>query len=203
MKILFINGENRENGLISQAQNICQKICEENGIELVSVEIDENRNHPCTACGKCIRQRHCIFEGINDLLEQADTFDGLIVCGSVWYGRVNGETVSFMERLMRSGNERFACRVGTVPLSTRKSRAEAAYGELNHFFAYADMIVVTDQSFGTLKGNEDGELSSTDIESVDRIVENMIWMMKAIDSKKAEADLPSADRVVKLIDFMR
>lgn len=197
MKILFINGENKENGLIQQAFSYMQSRCDENGIAYDTIMVDEHHDHPCTACGKCIKRRACIFEGVNETLNKADEYTGVIVGGTVLYDSLNRETVSFMDRLMRAGNERFSYKVGASLISARKGKKEEAYTQLNHYMDLADMVVVGNQNCGTLTGNEEDEMIIT------TVIDNIIWLMKAIELANDNKIKHSINPVLKITDFMR
>lgn len=203
MKILFINGENKKNGLVQQAFSVMQKICKEDDIEYDTVWIDEHHDHPCTACGKCIKRRKCIFDGVNEIADKADEYSGLIAGGSVLYGSLNQEMISFMERLTRSANDRFAYKVGASLLSVRKGSTEDAYKKLNHFMSLSNMVVLSNQDCGFLLGNEEGNLSETDETRITSIMENVIWIMKAIKLAEENKIIHSLNPVVKITDFMR
>ena len=203
MKILFINGEKKDNGLIQQAFSLMQKICDENDIEYDTVLIDEHHDHPCTACGKCIKRRKCIFEGVNEIAEKADEYTGLIIGGSVLYGSLNKETVSFMERLMRSANERFTYKAGASLLSVRKGSVKDAYAELNHYLSLSNMVIAGNQDCGALHGSEEGVLSETDVITGTTVIENVIWLMKASALAEENKITHSLNPVEKITDFMR
>lgn len=203
MKILFINGEKKVNGLIQQAFSLMQKICNENDIDYDAVLIDEHHDHPCTACGKCIKRRKCIFEGINEIADRADEYTGVIIGGSVLYENLNKETVSFMERMMRSANERFAYKTGASILSVRKGSAVEAYAKLNYLMSLSNMVIAGNQGCGALHGNEEGTLGEADITMITSVIENVIWLMKASVLAEENKITHSLNPVVKITDYMR
>lgn len=203
MKILFINGEKKENGLIQQAFSFMQKICNENNIDYDTVWIDEHHDHPCTACGKCIKRRKCIFEGVNEIADKADEYAGLIIGGSVLYENLNKETVFFMERLMRSANEQFAYKAGASLLSVRKGSVKEAYAQMNHFMSLSNMVIAGNQTCGALHGSGEGILDETDITTASTVIEDVIWLMKASALAEENKITHSLNPVVKITDFMR
>ena len=65
MKVLFLNTSEEENGLLSKGIALC---C----AKLAEAEIEYDVRwvkdvHPCTSCGKCLKRRRCLFDGIINL----------------------------------------------------------------------------------------------------------------------------------------
>lgn len=193
MKILMVNGEAQAGGIMEQAMHFIGEICMEHGIFFDLVVIDQNRNQPCIACGKCYRQRRCQKPGINDILDRLDTYDGLVIGGKVQYGKLNRETISFINRLMRCGNDRIAYLPAAVFVSFRKHCDSDAWGTLMKLLEGNRSSIVNDSQHCMLTGK-----SAEEKAMICEIMEKMISMMKD-DHLEVRKEKPLA----RLLDYMR
>lgn len=79
MKILMINGEVEDGGIMDQTMQIISSFMIDHGVACDYAVLDQMRDYPCIACGKCYRKRRCQQPGINDILEHLDEYDGIVV----------------------------------------------------------------------------------------------------------------------------
>lgn len=194
MKLLLINGDkkNPEYGEIT-AEKI-RKFCDENDVVCDEIRIEQDRAIACTACGKCMKRRACIFKGINDILDGLQEYDGLVVLSSLVYGRVNQETVSFLERLMRCGNDRLAHCVASILILNRQNCSNG-YGQLTSLLAPAEVTLMTDMEYGRLRYEND-EMNEADEVRMKRILKRQILWMK-------NGRMDDGESIGKITDYMR
>ena len=198
MKILMINGEAENNGIMEQAMDVITSFCKENGMTSDIVVVDQNHNQPCIACGKCYRKRRCQFPGINEILEKLETYDGIVVGGAVRYGRLNRETIHFMQRMQRCGNDRIAYVPAVVLLSMRNRNdcldAKKTMHELLHL---NQSRIVEDNGMGILSGCN-GKLTQAEISHIE-------WLMEQMEEEMKQKRQPSDPQnpVMRLLDYVR
>ena len=77
MKVLFLNTSEEENGLLSKGIALC---CAKPAEAEIEYDVRWVKDvHPCTSCGKCLKRRRCLFDGIiNELHEHSEEFDALM-----------------------------------------------------------------------------------------------------------------------------
>ncbi|MGM9942097.1 MAG: hypothetical protein ACI32N_08960 [Bulleidia sp.] len=195
MKILLINGEKKNPQYGEKTTEKIRDICAENDMGCDVVRIEKERAVACTACGKCMKRRKCIFEGINDILESLSEYDGVIVLSSLVYGRVNQETVSFLERLMRCGNDLLGHCSAAVFLINRQS-CDVGYGQIVSLLAPAEVTLTTDMQCGRLRFEENGEMQEEDEKTLNRTLNRMFWSMR-------NGRMDDGEPIGKITDYMR
>lgn len=194
MKILLINGEKKNPQYSEKTAEIMKRFCRENDVICDEILIEQERAIACTACGKCMKRRACIFEGINDILDGLQEYDGLIVLSSLVYGRVNQETVSFLERLMRCGNDRLAHCAASAFVHSRQNCSNG-YGQLASLLAPAEVILMTDMEYGRLRFENDA-MNEADEVRMKRILKRQILWMK-------NGRMDDGEPIGKITDYMR
>lgn len=196
MKVLLVNTSEEENGTLMNALKMCSSFLSEKNID--SEIIDVKNVHPCTGCGKCLRRRKCLFDGIvNEIASRSEEFDGMIVSSEVLYGQLSKVTIDFMNCLFRSANEKFVGKVGAVLLHAHKGYPMEAYNKLNSYYSSSCMPVMTGRYYNTIH-----DLDEKDTIEIQRLVENMSWLLNCIAVGKQEG-IFNPDSVEKLDEFMK
>lgn len=194
MKVLFLNTSEEENGLLSKGIALC---C----AKLTEMEIEYDVRwvkdvHPCTSCGKCLKRRRCLFEGIiNELHEHSEEFDALIIGSDVMYSEASKQAIELLKCLFRSNNENYVGKIGGVILASNRRNTEHAYQELNRYFSYSCMPVVSGRYWNTVCDD------AKDTEEMERLAQNISWLLKCISSGK-EHGIQNRCFVEKLDAFM-
>lgn len=197
MKILMINGEVEDGGIMDQTMQIISSFMIDHGVACDYAVLDQMRDYPCIACGKCYRKRRCQQPGINDILEHLDEYDGIVVGGKVQYGKLNRKTISFLHRLMRCGNDHIA-HIPSLPLVTMRKKTESdAWQTLMHLLSYNQSFIVNDEDHYVLCGNQ-GLLQEEEKCMLHQLMERMMGCMEQ-DCQPAD----SFNSVEKLMDYMR
>lgn len=159
MKVLMINASDKSTSTLKYAIQILCDSLESNQIAYEVIQLEQCEVHPCTSCGKCLKRRRCIFDGIvNEIADKSDTFDALVIATDVLYGEVNKRCLDFMNCLFRSSNEKYVGKIGGVILAAKRN-SEKAYHLLNSYFSYAYMPIITGRHMNTIH----------DVENIDEI----------------------------------
>lgn len=194
MKVLFLNTSEEENGLLSKGIALCCAKLAEMDIEYDVRWVKDV--HPCTSCGKCLKRRRCLFDGIiNELHEHSEEFDALIIGSDVMYSEASKQAIELLKCLFRSNNENYVGKIGGVILASNRRNTEHAYQELNRYFSYSCMPVVSGRYWNTVCDDE------KDKEEMERLAQNLSWLLKCISSGK-EHGIQNPCFVEKLDAFM-
>ena len=205
MKILMINSEKSRGSILDQALAYLSEQFDEKKIETETLWLGESDLHGCVGCGKCWRQKKCIFnDAVNEVIGKAETFDGLIVGAPVYYGEPSKQVISFMDRLFHASSDRFARKPAACIPVLRSGRDQNAYHMMCDYFSLASMPVVTSIDHHAVHVKEDSsELADGDIPALKRLAEDMSWLMLCIENAKktgiSEPELP----VERTLDFLR
>lgn len=178
MKVLMVNTSEEENGQLAEVMHMCSSFLLEYGIEVELLWVGCGKLHPCTSCGKCLKRRKCLFDGIvNEIAEKSDSFDGIVVGADVLFGEPAKQSIDFMNCLFRSANEKYIGKVGAVILSSRKMNTESAYHKLNRYYSASCMPVVTGRYWNTYCPSE----SEKGKAEIARLCENMCWLLRCLE----------------------
>ena len=131
-KVLLINGSPHEKGCTYTALREVADTLEKNGVETELIQIGVRPVAGCIACGKCAQEGKCVFgDGVNAVLEQLDSYDGLVVGSPVYYAGPSGQICAFLDRLFYASKGRMAVKVAAAVVSCRRGGASAAYDRLD------------------------------------------------------------------------
>ena len=199
MKVLLINGSPHKNGCTYTALSEIEKELIKSEIETEMFHIGDKVIRGCIGCGKCRANstNKCIFNDdvVNIALEKMESCDGLIIGSPVYYASANGSLISFLDRLFYAGNC-FAYKPGACVVSARRAGTTATLDQLNKYFAFSKMPIVSSHYWNMVHGNT-AEEAKQDLEGMQimRILgKNMAWLLKSIEAgKKAGIPIPEAE----------
>ena len=173
MKVLFVNTSEEEHGLTEKGILECSKVLKENEID-TDILWAYPSIHACTSCGKCLKRRICIFDGVeNDIAKKSASFDALVVGIDVIFNEPSKQAIDFMECLFRSCNEAYASKVGAVILSSKNKNTKKAYQRMNTYFSASCMPVVTGRYYNTI-------IEDDYMEEMKALGKNLSWILKCI-----------------------
>ncbi len=172
MKVLFVNTSEEEHGLTEKGIFECSKVLEENDIE-TEILWAYPSIHACTSCGKCLKRRSCIWDGVvNNIAQRKDSFDALVVGVDVIFNEPSKSAIDFMECLFRSCNEAYISKIGAVILSSKNKNTEKAYQRMNAYFSASCMPVMSGRYYNTI--------IEEDFEEMKVLGKNLSWILKCI-----------------------
>lgn len=185
MKVLLINGSPNEHGCTFTALSEAAKSLDKNGIETEIYWIGKKAIAGCIACGKCFETGKCVCnDGVNELAERLDEFDGLIVGSPVYYSGPSGQITAFLDRLFYSAGKKLVKKPAAAVVSCRRGGATAAFDRLNKYFSINNMPIVTSQYWNQVHGftPEDVMQDKEGLQTMRTLGENMAWLLKCIDT---------------------
>ncbi|MGD9939188.1 MAG: flavodoxin family protein [Clostridia bacterium] len=187
MKILAINGSPNARGNTRAALDIVAEQLASEGIECEIHQVGHKVIHGCMACGLCARNKdeRCAQadDGVNELIQLMKSADGILLGSPVHFASIGGTMKSFLDRVFyvsgANGNL-LRHKVGAGLVAVRRTGGMTAFGQLNHYLMYAEMLVPTSNYWNVIHGAKPGE-AVQDLEGVQlmRVLgKNMAWLLK-------------------------
>jgi len=197
MKALLINGSPHPHGCTFTALTELKNTLEQEGIEVELVQIGIRDIRGCIACGKCRRDKKCVFDdAVNEIAPKFAECDALVIGSPVYYGSPNGTAVSFMDRLFYSTSyidKRM--KVGAAVVSCRRGGNTATFDMLNKYFTISNMPIVSSQYWNMVYGSSAEEVlqDAEGLQTMRTLGRNMAFLMKSIALGKETYGLPEKE----------
>lgn len=196
MKVLLINGSPRVGGNTSIALGEMEKIFQQEGIQVETVQVGNKAIRGCVACLSCMEKGKCVFDDlVNETAPKFAEADGLVIASPVYYASANGTLVSFLDRLFYSTPFDKTMKVGAAVAVARRGGVSATYDELNKYFAISGMPIATGQYWNAVYGREKGEAAQDEegMQTMRTLARNMVFLMKSIALGKEQYGVPQRE----------
>ena len=190
MKVLLINGSPHKNGCTYTALAEVATELQKNGVETEIFHIGAKPVGGCVACWACSKLGKCVYDDVvNEALPKVAEADGIVFGSPVYYASVNGNMLSFMQRLAIAGGKHLQFKPAAIVASARRAGTTATLDALAKVPAYFNMPLVSGCYWPMVHGaNGKGEDAAQDAEGLQimrSIGRNMAWMLKCIQAGKA------------------
>lgn len=187
MKVLLINGSPNKNGCTYVALSEVLSTLKSEGIDGEIVHIGKLQQG-CIGCKACKGTGRCAFgneDGLNDLLEKAESADGFIIGSPVHFASASGMITSFMDRFFMAV-QNISYKPGAAIVSCRRGGATAALDQLNKYFTIRNMPLVSSNYWNMVHGStpDDVKKDEEGIQTMRILGKNMAWILKCIDAGK-------------------
>ena len=196
MKVLLINGSPRVGGNTSIALGEMEKIFQQEGIQVETVQVGNKAIRGCVACLSCMEKGKCVFDDlVNETAPKFAEADGLVIASPVYYASANGTLISFIDRLFYSTPFDKTMKVGAAVAMARRGGVSATYDELNKYFAISGMPIATGQYWNAVYGREKGEAAQDEegMQTMRTLARNMVFLMKSIALGKEQYGVPQRE----------
>lgn len=196
MKVLLINGSPRVGGNTSIALGEMEKIFQQEGIQVETVQVGNKAIRGCVACLSCMEKGKCVFDDlVNETAPKFAEADGLVIASPVYYASANGTLISFIDRLFYSTPFDKTMKVGAAVAVARRGGVSATYDELNKYFAISGMPIVTGQYWNAVYGREKGGAAQDEegMQTMRTLARNMVFLMKSIALGKEQYGVPQRE----------
>lgn len=208
MNVLLINGSPHKNGCTYTALREAEKTLREAGIETELYHLGTVPIRGCTGCGACAKLGKCAFgeeDGVNELLQKLPGADGFIFGSPVHYAAAGGSITSFLDRLFYAGSKHMARKPGAAVVSCRRGGASAALDQLNKYFSFNQMPVVSANYWNMVHGNTPQEVLRDEegLQTVRIMASNMAWLLRCIEAGRAAGITPPAPEAKIKTNFIR
>ena len=196
MKVLLINGSPRVGGNTSIALGEMEKIFQQEGIQVETVQVGNKAIRGCVACLSCMEKGKCVFDDlVNETAPKFAEADGLVIASPVYYASANGTLISFIDRLFYSTPFDKTMKVGAAVAVARRGGVSATYDELNKYFAISGMPIATGQYWNAVYGREKGEAAQDEegMQTMRTLARNMVFLMKSFALGKEQYGVPQRE----------
>lgn len=196
MKVLLINGSPRVGSNTSIALGEMEKIFQQEGIQVETVQVGNKAIRGCVACLSCMEKGKCVFDDlVNETARKFAEADGLVIASPVYYASANGTLISFIDRLFYSTPFDKTMKVGAAVAVARRGGVSATYDELNKYFAISGMPIATGQYWNAVYGREKGEAAQDEegMQTMRTLARNMVFLMKSIALGKEQYGVPQRE----------
>ena len=196
MRVLMINGSPRKNGNTSIALAEMERIFQEEGIQVETVQLGAQDIRGCIACLSCKKKGRCVFDDlVNQTAPKFEAADGLVIATPVYFASANGSLISFIDRLFYSTLFDKTMKVGAAVAVARRGGNSATYDELNKYFAISGMPIATGQYWNAVYGREKGEAQedAEGLQTMRTLARNMAFLMKSIALGKERFGVPERE----------
>ncbi|MBR2742356.1 MAG: flavodoxin family protein [Clostridia bacterium] len=185
MKVMLINGSPNEHGCTHTALSVIKETLAAEGIAADFFWIGKKPLSGCIACKKCAELGRCVFDDkVNEFTSLAAEYDGFVFGSPVYYAGMNGAMKSFMDRAFysasKSGREPFYLKPASAVVSARRAGTTSALDQINKYFLYAQMTVVSSRYWNMVHGNKPEEVLKDEegLQIMRVLARNMAWLLK-------------------------
>lgn len=211
MKVLLVNGSPHKQGCTYAALS---EIAETLNREEISSDFYWIGNKPiggCIGCFQCAKKKQCVFDDkINEFTALALEYDGFIFRSPVYYAGMNGNLMSFMDRVFFSASAKephpFRFKPAAAIVSARRSGTTSALDQMNKYYFHQQMPVVTSRYWNMVHGNTPDEVrqDAEGLQIMRVLGRNMAWILKLKEAGTA-AGIPFPQQEEKRIstNFIR
>ena len=144
--------------------------------------------------------RCAVDDAVNIAAEKARACDGLIVGSPVHYAAASGQATGVMDRLFRSAGASLRLKPAAAVVSARRAGTTSALDQLNKYFMYNQMPVVSSCYWNMVHGAgpEDVEKDEEGLMIMRTLGRNMAWLLKSIAAgREAGVQPPEQEPPVK------
>lgn len=199
LKVLILNGSPRTEGNTSIAVREMEKIFNENGVAVETVQVGAEPVRGCMACNYCWKNGKCVIDDIvNELAPKFEAADGLVVASPVFFASANATLVACLDRLFYSTGFDKTMKVGASVVCARRGGCSATFDELNKYFTISGMPVASSKYWNSVHGRKVGEatLDEEGLQTMRVLARNMTFLMKSIALGKEQFGLPEKEKSV-------
>jgi multimeric flavodoxin WrbA len=187
MKVLLINGSPNKNGCTYTALNEFKNTLDEEDIGADIYWIGKKPIGGCITCYKCTEKHTCVCnDKVNEFTALAREYDGFIFGSPVYFSGMNGNPMSFMDRVFFSttGQEPhpFRFKPAAAVVSARRAGTTSTLDQINKYFLHQQMPIVTSRCWNMVHGNTPEEVlqDQESLQIMRVLARNMAWMLKLI-----------------------
>ena len=206
MNVLLLNGSPHERGCTYTALSEVARTLEADGVSAEILWLGRDAGIGCSGCGACAKLGKCVVDDVvNRAAERARRCDGLIVGSPVHYAAASGQVTGVMDRLFRSAGDALRLKPAAAVVSARRAGAAAALDQLNKYFLFNQMPIVSSRYWNIVYGAkaEDVLQDGEGLATMRTLAHNMAWLLKSLQAgREAGVEPPVQEPPVKT-NFIR
>lgn len=210
MKVMLVNGSPHEEGCANAALEEVEAALAQEEIATERFWIGREPLTGCLGCGFCASQGRCCYDdAVNRFLERAEACDGFVFGAPVHFASAAASMVAFLDRAFFvdhcAGLGRFAWKPAAAVVSARRAGTTAALDELNKYFLYAQMPIVSSRYWNMVHGQTPEQVRQDEegMQIMRVLGKNIAWLLKSIAAGKREGLRPPAQEERLNTNFIR
>lgn len=181
MKILLINSSPRPTGCTARALSYIESALVGEGLLAEHVWLGREATLSCLGCGRCHSTGECFYPDVtNSVAKRAREADGFVFATPVHYAGASGTLKSVMGRLFYSAKDAFRLKPAFGVAVGRRGGNVAALSEIEKFFTFSEMPVVSGNYWCILHGTSPSEVDRDreGIQTVEVAARNLAYFVK-------------------------
>ena len=214
MKVLLVNGGPHKEGCTYTALKEVEKELINSGIETEIFWLGNAPVSGCLGCAKCIKRgpngepaslRCFMNDSLNTFLDKAEKADGFVFGSPVHFASISGALSSFLDRAFYGKGKIFRYKPAAGIVSARRAGTTAALDQINKYFAYSSMPVVSSKYWNMVHGTAPDQVAQDEegMQVMRELGRNMAWLMRCIEAgRQAGIEAPAKEKPV-MTNFIR
>ena len=206
MKILLLSAGTKDTGATARCMLEAKKEIERLGEDCDFFNLKASAIPSCSGCNACKSSGRCIHnDAVTELSDKISYFDGYMFFTPVHYGGCAGVMKSALSRLFYSKKSGLEYKPASAVAVSRRGGNLSALEEISRFFTFASMPYVPGNYPGIVHGSSaaEAERDAEGLQTVRSIVNNLVWLIKAISvARLSGVNPPDTEEKIKT-DFIR
>lgn len=211
MKVLLVNGSPHQKGCTYTALSEVAAALNAEGIETDFYWIGNKPIGGCIGCFQCAKKQKCVFDDkVNEFTELSADYDGFVFGSPVYYSGMNGNLMSFMDRVFFSASAQdphhFRFKPAAAVVSARRAGTTSALDQMNKYFLHQQMPIATSRYWNMVHGNTPEEVKQDEegLQTMRYLGRNMAWLLKLKEAgDRAGVELPKQEGKRIATNFIR
>lgn len=206
MKVLLVNGSPHQKGCTFTALSEVAAALNAEGIETDFYRIGNKPIGGCIGCYQCAKKQKCVFDDkVNEFTALAADYDGFVFGSPVYFSGMNGNLMSFMDRVFFSASAQnlhpFRFKPAAAVVSARRAGTTSALDQMNKYFFHQQMPIATSRYWNMVHGNSPEEVrqDGEGLQIMRYLGRNMAWMLKLMEAGK-QAGVPHPEQEERRLD---
>ena len=208
MKVLLINGSPHIHGCTHRALSEVSYALNADGIDTEIIHIGNQPIRGCQACGMCRKSNLglCIFgdDPVNVIIKKMEKCDAMIVGSPVHFAGPTGAMTSLMDRLFYA-TLGFPHKLAASVVTCRRAGATTALDQLNKYFMFNNMPVISSVYWNMAFGNTPQEIEQDQegLLIMRTLGHNMAYYLKAMEAASIAGIQPPVQEEIVRTNFIR
>lgn len=211
MKVLLVIGSPHRRGCTFTALAETAIALNQEGIETDYYWIGNKPIGGCIGCYQCAKKKKCVFDDkANEFAALAADYDGFIFGSPVYYSGMNGNLMSFMDRVFFSTSAQephpFRFKPAAAVVSARRAGTTSALDQMNKYFLHQQMPIATSRYWNMVHGNTPDEVKQDEegLQIMRYLGRNMAWLLRLMQvGTKHGVEFPEQEESRLATNFIR
>ena len=181
----MVNGSPHRKGCTYTALSEVASALNAEGVEADCYWIGNKPIGGCIGCYQCGKKQKCVFDDkVNEFTALAADYDGFVFGSPVYFSGMNGNLMSFMDRVFFSASAQnphpFQFKPAAAVVSARRAGTTSALDQMNKYFFHQQMPIATSRYWNMVHGNTSEEVRQDEegLQVMRCLGRNLAWLLK-------------------------